>query len=99
MVKIDECLSNKEKQMSNILKKRQERKQNLKINMNIDPFGDEFKKKLMESLKLSDSELSKLLGGLQRKEISANDLVNTVNNLNSNGKFQNQDGSVSRRWN
>ena len=28
----------------------------MKINLNIDPFGDEFKKKLRQSLKLSDSD-------------------------------------------
>ena len=57
--KADECLSNKEKEMSKILQMRAARKQNMKINLNIDPFGDEFKKKLMESLKLPESEISK----------------------------------------
>ena len=44
--KADDCLSEKEKEMSKILQMREARKQNMKINLNIDPFGEEFKKKL-----------------------------------------------------
>merc|ERR1711935_296006 len=54
--KSDECLSNKEKEMDNILKMREDRKQNLKINLNIDPFGDEYKKKLMKSFNFKEND-------------------------------------------
>ena len=80
--KADDCLSDKEKEMSKILQMREARKQNMKINLNIDPFGEEFKKKLMESLKLPEGEISKLLAAL-KKEISVSDLVNNGNSGNS----------------
>ena len=48
--KADDCLSDKEREMNEILKMREARKQNMKINLNIDPFGDEFKKKLCNLL-------------------------------------------------
>ena len=74
--KADDCLSDKEKEMSKILQMRAARKQNMKINLNIDPFGDEFKKKLMSSLKLPEGEMAKLLQALKNGDISMNDLVN-----------------------
>ena len=74
--KADDCLSEKEKEMSKILQMRAARKQNMKVNLNIDPFGEEFKKKLMQSLKLPEGELSKLLNALKNGDISMNDLVN-----------------------
>ena len=83
--KSDECLSDKEKEMSKILQMRAARKQNMKINLNIDPFGDEFKKKLMESLKLPESELAKLLQALKNGDISLEDLINSANSLNKSG--------------
>ena len=48
----------------------------MKINLNIDPFGEEFKKKLMSSLKLPEGEMAKLLQALKNGDISMNDLVN-----------------------
>ena len=56
--------------MSKILEMRAARKQNMKINLNIDPFGDEFKKKLMESLSSPESEMAKILQALKNGEIS-----------------------------
>ena len=81
--KADDCLSDKEKEMSKILQMREARKQNMKINLNIDPFGEEFKKKLMESLKLPEGEISKLLAALKKGDISLSDLVNNGNSGNS----------------
>ena len=63
--KADDCLSNKEREMSKILKKRAQRKQNMNVNVNMDFFGEEFKK-LMESLKLPEGELNKVLGALKK---------------------------------
>ena len=77
--KADDCLSNKEKKMNQILKMREARKQNMKINLNIDPFGDEFKKKLMESLKMPESEINKILMALKEGKITMDDLINGNN--------------------
>ena len=74
--KADDCLSDKETRMSEILKMREARKQNMKINLNIDPFGDEFKKKLMESLKLSDSEIAKLSQAINNGELTMEQVNN-----------------------
>ena len=74
--KADDCLSDKEKEMSKILQMRAARKQNMKVNLNIDPFGEEFKKKLMQSLKLPEGEMAKLLNALKKGDISMNDLIN-----------------------
>ena len=74
--KADDCLSDKEKEMSKILQMRAARKQNMKINLNVDPFGDEFKKKLMSSLKLPEGEMAKLLPALKNGDISMKDLLN-----------------------
>jgi hypothetical protein len=73
--KADDCLSDKESRMNQILKMKEARKQNMKINLNIDPFGDEFKKKLMESLKLPDTEINKILAALKNGTISLDDIV------------------------
>ena len=74
--KTDDCLSDKETRMNKILKMREARKQNMKINLNIDPFGEEFRKKLMESLNLPDSEINKILAALKNGTIGLNDIVN-----------------------
>ena len=74
--KADDCLSDKETRMNEILKMREARKQNMKINLNIDPFGDEFKKKLMESLKLSDSEIAKLSQAVNNGELTMEQVNN-----------------------
>ena len=92
--KSNDCLGNKEKSMSDILKIREERKQNMKINLNIDPFGEEFQKKLMESLQLPKNEMGKILAALQKGEISLDDLVKNGQNGNGqNGNGQNGNGS------
>ena len=83
--KADDCLSNKEKDMSDILKMKEARKQNMKINLNIDPFGEEFQKKLMESLKLPKNEIGKILSALQNGEISLDELIKASNGNNING--------------
>ena len=82
--KSDDCLSNKETQMSEILKMREDRKQNMKINLNIDPFGEEFKNKLMKSLNISESEVGKILLALQKGDITLNDILNGNNGINGN---------------
>ena len=77
--KADDCLSDKESRMNQILKMKEARKQNMKINLNIDPFGDEFKKKLMESLKLPDTEINKILAALKNGTISLDDIIGGAN--------------------
>ena len=61
--KTDDCLEVIKDRMNKILKMKA-RKQNMKINLNIDPFKEELKK-LMESLNLPDSEINKILAALK----------------------------------
>jgi hypothetical protein len=83
--KADDCLSDKESRMNQILKMKEARKQNMKINLNIDPFGDEFKKKLMESLKLPDTEINKILAALKNGTIGLDEIVGGINGVGING--------------
>ena len=84
--KADDCLSDKETRMNEILKMREARKQNMKINLNIDPFGDEFKKKLMESLKLSDSDMTKLMQAINNGELTMDQVNNGLERVDPNSK-------------
>ena len=92
--KADDCLSDKESRMNQILKMKEARKQNMKVNLNIDPFGDEFKKKLMESLKLPDSEINKILAALKNGTIGLDEIVGGING-DGTGQ-QGIDGNVSQ---
>ena len=83
--KADDCLSDKESRMNQILKMKEARKQNMKVNLNIDPFGDEFKKKLMESLKLPDSEINKILAALKNGTVGLDEIVGGINGGGING--------------
>ena len=51
------------------------KKQNMKINLNIDPFREEFMKKLTSSLNLPEGN-GKINTGFKNGDISMNDLVN-----------------------
>ena len=91
--KSDDCLSDKESRMNKILKMKEDRKQNMKVNLNIDPFGEEFKKKLMESLKLPESEMNKIMNALKNGSINLEDIIqpgqNNINNNNNNNNTNN----------
>ena len=90
--KADDCLSNKEKEMSKILKKRAQRKQNMNVNVNMDFFGEEFRKKLMESLKLPETEINKVLSALQNGDVQLSDLMggSSINNSTNQGDNSNK---------
>ena len=45
----DSCMTDKENRIAEILKEREARKQKIKINVNMDPFGEEFKEQLKKN--------------------------------------------------
>merc|ERR1712021_158371 len=96
--KICDAIENKDKEMDNILKMREDRKQNLKINLNIDPFGDEYKKKLMKSFNFKENDIARILQSLKDGKIS----LDQLNALTTLGGYYDKNGnfiSVNRGQN
>ena len=65
-----------------MLKKKQAQKKNVKVNLNLDNFGEKFLQQIMGQLNLSGGELSKLLQAIQSGAIDLNQLRNQLNNNN-----------------
>lgn len=78
----DQCISNKEKKLIEMLKKKQAQKKNVKVNLNLDNFGEKFLQQIMGQLNLSGGELAKLLQAIQSGAIDLNQLRNQLNNNN-----------------
>ena len=71
------------------LKMREARKQNVKINLNIDPFGDEFKKKLMKSFNFKENDVARILQSLKDGKIS----IQQLNALTTMGGYYDKNGN------
>ena len=81
-----DCMSDKETRIANILKQKEARKQNIKVNVNMDPFGDDFKDYLKQFFNLSNMDIQKVLTGINNGQISMNQLINgNIAGSNSQG--------------
>lgn len=83
----DDCLSDKEKKLLELLKEKQDSRKEVKVNVNIKDFGAEFMKHLMEKMGLSGDEFKKLLDAVNNGLLSVDDLKkqsNFTKELNNN---------------
>ena len=72
--KSDQCISNKENQLSDIIKEKQQKSQKLKVNLNLDQFGNGLKKSLMDKLGASGGDADRLMDLINSNQINMNDL-------------------------
>lgn len=83
----DECLSNKEKKLINLLKQKQAQKKNVKVNFNLDNFGEKFVEQISQQLNLTGGEMGNLFKALKDGTIDVNQLRNQILNANSNSNY------------
>ena len=89
----DQCLSNKEKKLIELLKRKQEQKKEVKVNLNLDNFGEKFLQQIMGQLNLSGGEMAKLLQAIQSGALDMNQLQNQINNnFNNRNNIGNSEG-------
>jgi hypothetical protein len=72
--KTDECLSDKEQKLSSILNEKQEKNKKIKINLNMDSFGNDLKSSLMNKLGASGADAERLLELINSGAINIDDL-------------------------
>ena len=72
--KADKCISNKEQQLSDILEEKIRKSQKLKVNLNLDQFGKEFKNSLMNKFGASSTDAEGLMELIKSGRISADDI-------------------------
>jgi hypothetical protein len=70
----DDCLSDKEKQLKELLLQKQAQTKKVKININFKDFGKEFLSHLMNKIGLNSEEMSKLLAGLNNGSLDMEQL-------------------------
>ena len=82
----DECLSDKEKKLKELLLQKQRQTKQVKININFKDFGKEFLSHLMNKLGLNGGEMQNLLDGINSGNLNLEELKNQVgfNNPNFN---------------
>ena len=97
----DDCLSDKEKKILDLLKEKQDSRKQVKVNVNIKDFGADFMKHLMEKMLLSDNEFKKLLDGVNNGFFSLDDLkrqTNFTNEINNNSNNTNSKEKNQGKW-
>ena len=85
----DDCLSDKEKNLKELLLQKQRQTKQVKINLNFKDFGKEFLGHMMNKLGLNSEEMTKLLELINSGAINLEDLKNQLgfNNPNFNKKL------------
>ena len=85
--KADQCISSKEQQLSDILEEKKRNTQKLKINLNLDQFGKDFKNSLMNKFGASSVDAERLMELINSGQINLQD-------INSRGALKYADGSI-----
>ena len=80
----DECLSDKEKNLKELLLEKQRQTKQVKININFKDFGKEFLSHLMNKLGLNSSEMQNLLDAINSGALNLDELKNQVGFNNGN---------------
>lgn len=82
----DDCLSDKEKKLKELLLEKQRQTKQVKVNINFKDFGKEFLSHLMNRLGLNGSEMQNLLDAINSGELNLEDLKSQLgfNNPNFN---------------
>jgi hypothetical protein len=70
----DDCLTDKEKYMRKLLLEKEKQAKNVKININLKNFGEEFLAHLLQKLSLSDSEIQNLINAINRGELNVDEV-------------------------
>ena len=81
----DQCLESKEKKIAELLKRKRDNSKNVRLNVNIDNFSENFMEELKNRLKLTSTELGSLMEGIKSGKIDVNQLKNQINSNSQNG--------------
>ena len=76
--KNDKCLTAEEKQLKQLLLEKEKQRKQVKININLKDFGNDFLEHLLNKMKLSDQEMKNLLDGVNSGKLNMNDLKQQV---------------------
>lgn len=76
--KNDKCLTAEEKQLKQLLLEKEKQRKQVKININLKDFGNDFLEHLLNKMKLSDQEMKNLLDGVNSGRLNMNDLKQQV---------------------
>ena len=100
-VNADQCLTDKEKELIELVKMKKKKNKSVKVNLNVENFQKRLLNDMKNKLNLSDSELSKLYEAVKNGSLNVEDLKNQLimnqynnpyRNNNNNNNFQS--GSV-----
>lgn len=78
----DQCLSDKEKKLAELLRKKQENQKNVRLNVNIEDFSEKFMEELRKRLSLTPEELASLMEGIKNGSIDLGKLRKQLNGDN-----------------
>lgn len=80
----DQCLTDKEKELIELMKTKKKNKKEVKINLNLENFGKILQNEIRQKLKLDSNEINNLYNGVREGKINAEDLNNQIfNSLSS----------------
>ena len=88
-VSADQCLTNKEKDLINLMKLKKKNQKNVKVNLNLENFDKSFLDELKNKFNFSNSELSKLLEAIKSGKLDINNLKTQLNNSNNSNEYNN----------